>query len=358
MRYLDCAIYSYSLPYHRPQTWSDMREEAAAYVMLRLRDRDGTVGLAEATVKPTWSGHTIGSMVSTLRELVVPLLERFDPAQPGATWRALGQIAEQPQARGLGETALWSLLAQQGPAARTRAPLRVQVSCTLTRQPPDLMAVEAQAFAQRYGISRFKLKGGQGMKIDARGVQAVREAVPGCVVQVDANSAYSPDELARYSALLHDVGAVLLEDPCPFDPLNFAARASLSALPLLVDQAARDDAMAGWYAAQGAAAISVKPGRYGAPQALRVAAAARARGAQVGLGLFGESDLGCALNLQLNAHWNAGETALPAELTAHLGLREHLLPGGMVPARGWLDVPTLRDIATKLDTHRMQHHAN
>lgn len=351
-------VFSYRLPYHRPQTWSDVREDAADYVLLRLRDADGRCGLAEATVKPTWSGHTVGTMVAALRELVLPILRGLDLAAPAVTQTRLAQIAEQPQLRGLAETALWNLLAQRDDPRTADMPLRLPVSCTLTRQAPAAMADEAVQFAASHGVRRFKLKGGQGIATDADGVRRVRAAVSGSQVQVDANSAYAAADLITYAAQLRDAGAVLLEDPCPLQPLGFAQQAAACALPLLVDLAARDEAAAAWYAVSGAGAISVKPGRYGAPQALRVATAARAHGARVGLGLFGESDLGCALNLRVAASWPQDATVVPAELTAHLGLAEHLLPGGMRPVDGWLAVPTAADVAAQLDVARMTHHAH
>lgn len=343
---LQAELFSYRLPYRQTVTWSDVREDGADYVLLKLTDDAGRIGLAEATVKPTWSGHTVGSMLATLREVLLPLLATPEPR------RRLRQVAEQPQARGLVESALALLALQDAPARR------VPVSCTLTRESPERMAAAAEAWHLGFGIRRFKLKGGQGMTLDAQAVAAVRAATPRAAVQVDANSAYAHGELARYAGALADAGAVLLEDPCPLPLAGFIALAHHCALPLLVDLAARDADSAAAFAAQGARAISVKPGRYGAFEAAAVAGAARANGAQVTLGLFGESDLGAALNLHLAAACTTGADSLPAELTGHLMLGERLLLGGLEPRDGCIELPALHELLERIDWTRMTRHAH
>lgn len=348
---LHAELFSYRLRYLQPVSWSDVREDAADYVLLKLTDADGHVGLAEATVKPTWSGHTIGSMLATLREVLLPRLTAADLRQ------RLRQVPEQMQARGLVESALATLdlVAAGASAAAARS---VAVSCTLTRQPPDAMAQQAARLHERHGVTRFKVKGGQGLAVDADAVRAVGAAVPGAVVQVDANSAYDAARLVEHAESLRDAGAVLLEDPCPFGFTDFAGLARRSALPLLVDLAARDADAAAHFAAHGAAAISVKPGRYGAVESRAVADAARAAGAAVGLGLFGESDLGAALNLHLVPDGHAGADTLPAELTGHLMLAERLLDGGFEPRHGCLALPALAEVIARVDWSRMTPHAH
>jgi len=343
-------LFSYRLRYRQKVVWSDIQEDAADYVLLKLTDTEGRVGLAEATVKASWSGHTTGTMLCALRELVLPCL-RTKAAGAGPLELP---VAEQAQAVGLAASA-WRML-QQGPQPAGQAQ-GVAVSCTLTRQAPLEMARQAGQRHAAYGVRHFKLKGGQGAATDAEGVREVLNAVPDAVVQVDANSAYGPGMLADYAQRLEAAGASLLEDPCRFDLRRFPELVRASRLPLLVDWAARDAEAAAFFADAGAAAISVKPGRYGAAQALAVADAARAAHARVGLGLFGESDLGAALNLQLHAQGSLGPSPLPAELTFHLALQDSLLAQPLEPVDGIVHVPTAADIVAQVDWTRMRSHA-
>jgi len=345
-------LFSYSLRYRQKVMWSDIQEDSADYVLLKLTDTEGRVGLGEATVKPSWSGHSVGTMLCTLRELVLPHLRRGCLAEDG---RPLGRlVAEQPQACGLAESA-WRMLAAAPRGAQPA--LEVPVSCTLTRQPPLDMAQQAAQRHADYGVRHFKLKGGQGAETDAQGVREVLRAVANAQVQVDANSAYPAHALQDYSSRLQDAGAFFLEDPCPLALGDFPSLARASRLPLLVDWAVRNADTAAFFAAGGASAISVKPGRYGAGEAVAVAAAARTRGARVGLGLFGESDLGAALNLQLQGQGTLGADPLPAELTFHLALQDGLLDRSFEPVAGRLRVPAAADIAARVDWSRMNAHA-
>ncbi len=56
MRLAEHRLYVYHLRYARPVRWSDIVEEAAPFVLLKLTSDAGDVGVAEITVKPTWCG--------------------------------------------------------------------------------------------------------------------------------------------------------------------------------------------------------------------------------------------------------------------------------------------------------------
>ncbi len=63
----DNRLYTYRLPYARPVRWSDIVEDAAPFVLLRLTADDGTEGVAEITVKPTWCGVSARSLIASDR---------------------------------------------------------------------------------------------------------------------------------------------------------------------------------------------------------------------------------------------------------------------------------------------------
>ncbi|GAA4355956.1 hypothetical protein GCM10023165_48600 [Variovorax defluvii] len=352
MKFDRISLHTYSLPYRQRVTWSDTVEAEANYVLLRIADDEGRVGYAEATAKPTWSGYTTRALVATLQEVFLPLLVQAQGDSPEQLARKLQLIPGHHQARGMVESALW-MLAHPGAGAG----LQVPVSCTLTRQAPGAVAEQACMLRETLGVDCFKLKGGQGVEADVEVVRAVRRALPHAFVYVDANSAYAPAQLTAYSAALADAGAAFLEDPCAFTPSGFGAKAQQSHLPLLVDLAATDAGLAAHYAAQGAFAVSGKPGRYGIPETLRVTNAARETGKGVCIGLFGESDLGSLLNLQVYAALPLDSVIAPAELSFFVGLREYVLrkPPAIVDGALRLLDCALDDEA--IDFGRMQAHA-
>ena len=62
MRLAEHSLHCYRLRYERPVRWSDIVEDAAPFVLLRLQSDTGAVGVAEITVKPTWCGVTARSL--------------------------------------------------------------------------------------------------------------------------------------------------------------------------------------------------------------------------------------------------------------------------------------------------------
>ena len=352
MKLAQISLHSYRLPYRNPVRWSDTEESHASYVLLRVVDEAGAIGYAEATPKPTWSGYTPALLVATLQTLFLPLLRDCDVDAPAELAERLQRIPGHAQARGLVESALWQL---RRPPAPERA---VRVSCTLTRDAPVAMARKAAELAERHGLDAFKLKGGQGVETDLGAVRELRHAVPGARITVDCNSAYEPRDLGAYSAALAGLGIDLLEDPCAFDLAAFAGLAPQSRVPLLVDLAAADAALAAHFAASGAAAISAKPGRYGLPEALRVADAARRAGKRTCLGLYGESDLGSVLNLSVTDGLDGADVAAPAELSFFLDLAQPVLQRPLAVSGGAVRLPTGRLGDADIDFSRMQTHAS
>src|SRR5438874_1309082 len=49
------------------------------YVLVRLRDEAGRVGLGEASVTSVWSGETQAGALALLREVLAPLVVGSDP---------------------------------------------------------------------------------------------------------------------------------------------------------------------------------------------------------------------------------------------------------------------------------------
>ena len=222
MRLAEHALHCYRLRYARPVRWSDIVEEAAPFVLLRLQSDAGFAGVAEITVKPTWCGVTARSLVAAIEEMFVPVLRTVDLDDPAMVRAALDRIPENQAAKTLIDNACWDLH-----AARHGRPLwrlwggtrRVALSWALTRQAPRAMAEEAAAMVARHGFRTLKVKGGQGLDVDIAGMREIRSAVGERVrLYVDANGAYPAPAALDYSRAMADAGAVMVEDPCALVP--------------------------------------------------------------------------------------------------------------------------------------------
>jgi L-alanine-DL-glutamate epimerase-like enolase superfamily enzyme len=357
MRLAEHSLHSYRLRYARPVRWSDIVEEAAPFVLLRLQSDSGAVGVAEITVKPTWCGVTARSLVTALEEIFLPLIAGIDLDDPVALRAVLERVPENRAAKALIENACWDLHA----AARGR-PLwqlwegtrRVELSWALTRQAPAAMAAEAADMVARHGFRTLKVKGGQGFDIDLAGMREIRAAVGDAVrLYVDANGAYSAAQALDYTRTMADAGAVMVEDPCALAPdAGFRKLQQESPVPLLVDFGCGSLRDAVLFLEQGARALSIKPGRFGLSSARVMQELARRSGCAPVVGLMGESALGTLAALQLAAAIPA--PPLPAEPTWFLAMTEQITTLTPEIVGGAVDLPEAASLAGLVDWRALQ----
>lgn len=298
------SLHFYRLPYGREVVWSNAVESAGLFALLKLESEDGLAGIAEGTIKHTWSGVSPRSLQAALEDVVIPAIAGVDLLDAQAVSRAHAGIPENRLAKGLVDNACWTLRAAaakqplwklfEGSASR-------EVCWTVTRDRPALMAKESAELCGRYGFRTLKVKGGQGVKTDLDALAAIRDAVgPQVELYVDANSTYARGEAPDYVQRIAGAGATVAEDPCPLVPdAQFEALQAGSPIPILVDGSCTSVRDAGLYKARGARAVSLKPGRIGLSESLAIK---RLLGAgDTALGIYAESALGTLINLQLPA---------------------------------------------------------
>ena len=64
MRLTRSQIAVYKLSYPRPVRWKDTVEDGGLFMLLRLFSDEGFEGVAEAPIKPTWTGTTPRSLAA------------------------------------------------------------------------------------------------------------------------------------------------------------------------------------------------------------------------------------------------------------------------------------------------------
>ena len=356
------SLACYRLAYEREVRWADGVEDAGVFALLRLESADGAIGIAEATVKPAWSGVSPRALAAMLEDVLVPRLHGADLTDAALVSARLEAIPENWLAKGMLETACWTLR-----AAALGTPLwrlwggdpRVELSWTVTRRAPRAMAAEAAAMVERFGFQSLKVKGGQGVATDLEALGEIRTAVGGRVgFSVDANGAYGRDEADEYVARIAEAGAMLAEDPCPLAAdASFEALQRKAPIPILVDADCVTRRQAARYLERGARALSAKPGRSGLTESREIARLAREAGATAAVGLHAESALGTLINLQQAAAMEPGECAAPAELTFFLGMGEQVLAEPLDVRGGALTLPTTADLASLVDWDRVRRYA-
>ena len=257
----------------------------AETVMVELADGPH-VGRSEAT-GVSYHGETadlLAAQVEAVRDRVEEGLAR-DELQgllgPGGARNAL-------------DCALWDLeCKQQGrrawEIAGTVEPLPLRTAFTLSLDAPGAMAAAAAA-ASPYPLLKLKLGAGDD---DVERVKAVRRARPEARLIVDANQAWTIEQLASYASALMRLDVLLIEQPLPADR-DEALRDFDSPIALCADESC-----------QTAASLPALSGKYeyvnikldkagGLTEALRLRETARSAGFRIMVGCMGGSSLGVA----------------------------------------------------------------
>lgn len=356
MRLSRATLHVFQLPYARPVRWSDVVEDGATFLLLRLKSDDGFEGVSEMTTKPTWTGFGPRSLAESVQEVLLPRLLGVDLSNVQGVARCLDAIPGLHAPKALVDNALWDLRADamgvplwQQWGGRDRVP----VSFTVTRQSPDLMAREAAGLVERLGLRCLKIKGGQGIDVDAQVLAALkREVGDGIDFYVDANGAYSQNEAAAYARAMFEAGARVVEDPCPLAAGKaFAQLQGGLPAPVLVDFSCWSVGDASTFIESGARAFSLKPGRFGLSFTRSLQALAGAAQALTVVGMFGESAVGTWQALAQAACQD--ERALPAEVTWYVSMRDQITHEVPVIEDGCIRLSATPSVARRIDPARI-----
>jgi L-Ala-D/L-Glu epimerase len=339
------SLHFYRLPYRREVVWSNAVESAGLFALLKLESDDGVTGIAEGTIKNTWSGVSPRSLQAALEDVILPSLAGVDLLDQGAVARAFSRIPENRLAKGLVDNACWTMrsYARRQPLWKIfQGEQNVDLCWTVTRDKPALMAKEAADYCGRYGFRTLKVKGGQGVQTDLEALAAIRSAVGSEIeLYVDANSAYARGEALDYVRRIAGAGATVAEDPCALIPdAQFEALQESCGIPILVDGSCTSVRDAELYAGRGARAVSLKPGRIGLSESLAIKAALGER--KTALGIYAESALGTLIHLQLPA-------TLVAEQSFFLMLREQVVSQPPEIRAGKIELPAAPDLEKLID---------
>jgi len=353
------SLHFYSLPYEREVVWANAVESAGLYALLRLTDESGAEGVAEGTIKATWTGVSPRSLAAAFEDFLMPKVVGFESDGVYGLTKRLEGVPENRLAKAMIDNAAWQI-----EACRAGQPLwklwggapSVELTWAITRQPPAVMAAEAADVCAKYGFGTLKVKGGQGLETDRAVMREIRAAVGDKVIlYVDANSCYKRSEGLAYSLAMRDLGATVSEDPCPLQPdALFTELQQGAGVPILIDRTCTCALDAAHYLEKGATALSTKTGRIGFTEAREISALAEARGARVALGLYAESALGTLISLQYGAAIPKALQLVAAEQTFYLGIKEQVL-GAMPPVKdGRIELPADPDIAGLVDWARVK----
>lgn len=249
-----------------------------------LRDGEAT-GRAEAIPYRLY-GETVDSVIAQVSTVAKEV-------EDGIGRHELESLLPPGAARNATDLALWDLEAKLTGVPVWRRlgsvpPRPVTTAYTISLDAPDVMAAAARAEAHR-PLLKIKLSGDG----DLERVAAVKAGAPGCRLVVDANEAWSFDQLVDFAPRLAGWGVCLIEQPLPANADSDLARFS-SPVPLCADEACHDsasvDRLMGKYDV-----VNIKLDKAGGlTEAIRLRETARAAGLGVMVGCMLGSSLAMA----------------------------------------------------------------
>ncbi|MGH7681212.1 MAG: o-succinylbenzoate synthase [Candidatus Eiseniibacteriota bacterium] len=272
-------IQLYSTPLDPPWPSAEGPVRRRVGSILILEDEDGRVGLGETAPFPGFGLETHASSVAALRLAARRLVGLPPDAYLAATadLPCLAPVAASPCARHAIDLALHDLAAQRAGVSIAellggeRALQSVVVNGTIQRLSPGETVDAARRFAAA-DFKTLKLKvGGAPLAEDIARVRAVREAMPGLRLRIDANQAWSEGDAIAALSAMRDFDLEYCEQPVAADAIDAMARVRAAcSVPIAADESVRDAAtVERILAAKAADVLILKPMALGGLHAAR-----------------------------------------------------------------------------------------
>jgi o-succinylbenzoate synthase len=299
------TLHEVALPLVRPFRTSFGREAEKRAILVEV-DADEVRGWGEcvASEEPRYSEEWLEDAWGAMVAFLGPSLLGGDPLiDPDGVAGRLRWVRGHRMAKAALEAAVvdaWlrvrrvSLSSYLG-GVRDRVPCGVSVGIA---QSVDALLEEVEGYLRR-GYRRVKLKIEPGRDVDV--VRTVREVFPDTPLSVDANAAYTLEQVRTFAAL-DDLGLVMIEQPLGHeDLLDHARLQEKLSTPICLDESIRSSGDVEVAARLGSCRIvNIKPGRVGGLlESVRIHDAAMAAGMDLWVGGMLETGVGRAANLAL-----------------------------------------------------------
>jgi O-succinylbenzoate synthase len=280
---------------------------------------DGATGWREsvADADPGNSYETVSTAWHILTDFLIPALFAAPLDDPRHTPQRFSRVRGHPMAKATLESALWDIAAQQAGKSLHEyiggVRDRVVVGVSIGIQPTTERLVERVLGFREIGYTRIKIKIKPSR--DLQDARAVRQAIPGVPLMVDANSAYSLDDAGLFRQM-EPLDLLMIEQPLGYDDIYEHSKLHRQLrTPICLDESIHSAADARFAIELGACKIiNIKQGRVGGlTNAIAVHDVCAASSIPVWCGGMLETGIGRALNVALAS---LAIFTLPGDLSA------------------------------------------
>lgn len=236
----------YNLELKSSLQWGKGHQLAALnHVLVIAELSDGSMGIAEATPRPTIYGETPDSIMAIIRHdcselLIDQPVESLDDLRRAD--QRLSPIKNNNTAKGALNMALFSAYArsQNVPLSQllNATQPKVRVSFILgTGKIDEVLREVEEVYAA--GVRFLKVKVGKDFESETTLIQMIRRAYEDMDIYVDANECFDAENAVSYLAQLADFGAKYCEEPLPVRQLRERGHVRQeSSVPLIADDSA------------------------------------------------------------------------------------------------------------------------
>ncbi len=320
---------------------------------------DGLVGWGECTCNegPFYNHESTDAAWIILKDFVAPLTVDCDIEHPAMAAALTSRIRGNKMARAAVETAIWDLFAR-----REGVPLwellggvqpEIASGVSIGLQETDSELLKKIATEVEAGYQRIKIKIKPGRDYDM--VKAVRREYPKIGLTVDANSAYTLDDVDMLRKL-DEFDLMLIEQPLAYDDIiDHASLQRELRTPICLDESilSVDDARKA-LSIGACRIINIKLGRVGGhAEARKIQDFCRERGVPVWCGGMLESGVGRAQNIAMSTL--PGFT-MPGDVSASKRYwhEDIIVPEVEVTSRGTIPRPGGKGIGYSINETRVE----
>lgn len=347
------------LPLVRPFETSFGQIDAREFLLVTVSS-DGVAGWGECVADPDpfYGPETTDTAWQVIEEYLAPWILSAALGAPADAMRVMSRVRGHRMAKAAVEMAVWDAWARQRgePLWRalggTRARVASGVSIGIQPDVPTLLDRIEEERATGYQRIKIKIKPGWDVEV----LEEVRGRFPDVPLMVDANAAYTLEDVDRLRAL-DGFALTMIEQPLDEEDLGQHAKLQ-SALrtAICLDESIVSAARAEEAFALGACrVVNVKPGRVGGfTEARALHDVCAAHGVPVWHGGMLESGIGRAANLHLASLPNF---SLPGDIAAS---RRYFVPDLIDPPitvapDGTIAVPDAPGLGVALDHSHIAH---
>ena len=359
MRLTRIGLRKIRMPLVRPFETSFGRTTERQILLVEVEDTDGAIGWGEVTCgeRPFYNEEWVDAAWLVLRDFVAPIILGRELQSAAEVGRLSLAIRGHRMARGGLEAACWELEARKlgQPLWQHIGGVRREVACGVSIGIQDsvdelleLIATEVAA-----GYQRIKLKIKPGWDADV--LRAARRRFPAVPLMVDANSAYTLEDVDRLRQL-DEFDLMMVEQPLGHDELidHVELQRQLKT-PVCLDECIRTAHHAQQAIRLGACGvINIKLGRVGGfAEALRIHEVCRKAGLPLWCGGMLEAGIGRAHNIALST---LPGFSLPGDVSAskRYWAQDLVEPPVQVSQQGTITVSTDPGLGYGLDHERIE----